>query len=625
MANARADLEARVAAALRNISPENAERIARDIARDFSRLTYPELFRHMVIQGTNAENQTRTGWPDTFAEMSDGRIFGIEGTREKGSWKKHLDEDLKKAANHSPKLGGYIHVNAYPNHQPTQEERKPYLEKFSVLGIPPENIHLVIGMDLVTVLTRPEFAATRLELLGIAERPKPLSHLVDTIPRASPLGKIIPTMEEYESGLVTLPPKADDAWTLLNEPGVLLMQGIGASGKTVLAKALGLRWRREERGPVYYLDLAEIGDEKTPELLDALRTLSHPSILVILDNVHLADQTAEQAWITWRDQGGSSAFRLFLVGREVRNRTESLMDSHVECGELRGLILRAGPVEARGVVRRLAAARLEISDPTDLRLPDPPETAVQQWIRTFGGMKTITKETDLPPLDLIALGAAVDRALAQNRFGRGEWSLSEDDAVEEIWNRYLMPLGKAERRNALRLASLPEDMYIPREALVDDTAEFDELIKSGVVFRVERGEGKYVQFGFCHGALYRLFRKASRTSVDVMAHLKAVAEANAFSGLLLVGLLRMEGMTDESKMILKAIWRRRNWLTGLQAAQVLPFLGHVVAAKLADWKAIDKLLSAQAEHVRDMISRSYLSHVGSLFQELTRVCTHMIS
>jgi hypothetical protein len=227
---------------------------------------------------------------------------------------------------------------------------------------------------------------------------------------------------------------------------------------------------------------------------EAWRTLAAfggDGILFVLDNVHRVDEWANDLFHYWKETASRAGTRLLLVGRETRTLVGSRLDEVPDL--LPPLILHAGGDELRGVYRRIVLADQATQDSA------PPPEAVQSWLQTFGGRA----RGDNPSADLIAFSAAARKR--KNSLLKKDWRLTESDAIEEIRKHYLKPLGEGERRNLLRLASLPEDYSLPSPALADPIASFERCVETGIVFESEHGDARHLRYSLVHSALGRLF------------------------------------------------------------------------------------------------------------------------
>lgn len=85
--------EASIAAAIEKLKAAPGE--FQRVAEDYARLSFPNLFSHLVPKGRRPDAVTIKGWPDAYAELTDGRIAALEATHSP-AWPRHLHTDLTK-------------------------------------------------------------------------------------------------------------------------------------------------------------------------------------------------------------------------------------------------------------------------------------------------------------------------------------------------------------------------------------------------------------------------------------------------------------------------------------------------------------------------------------------------
>ena len=79
------------------------------------------------------------------------------------------------------------------------------------------------------------------------------------LPPDNPQAEFIPSSEEYENGWVHRSEYAERAVSHLESEGRVLVRGVGASGKTVLAWLLAVEASRLGR-PAYCVDFTRLGE-----------------------------------------------------------------------------------------------------------------------------------------------------------------------------------------------------------------------------------------------------------------------------------------------------------------------------------------------------------------------------
>jgi len=428
-------------------------------------------------------------------------------------------------------------------------------------GIDQDRLELVFSKELVEVLARPEFARTRIEVLGLSE-PKHFK-LVRTKnrPDEERLGiHFIPSVEDYNAGRVHRPQIADQVLANLDRDGCVLVLGVGASGKSVLAWLLGLEAAKERR-PAYLVDFADyasVSPDTGGALVEELHRFGHPDTLLIFDNCHLERSLAKKVTDAWQDLASSQQPRLLLLGRELRTGRGSLIDSL----KLEPLTIKARQPEVLGVYRRLAWR-----DTGDQPPPEPPPEVLDQWVSTFGGPLQSPDTT----ADLIAFSAATRRKMPD--LLKKLWTLTERDAIEEVRESYLRKLNDGEYHNLMRLCSLQKlEMSLDQQSLENDRAEFEQAgSRLGLVFRHIAGfsqEREWVRYRLAHAALSNLILAAEKRADPVSERL-AVALQHPHAGAAMVARLAALGETDEAQKLAEAMLGHPECLMKLGSLQYL--------------------------------------------------------
>lgn len=556
----RKDLEDQIAAKLASLSNEDAQRIA----EDYVRIRYPDRFPYFGFRAFSPEGKSRSGWPDASSIGADGRIEGVEATHtaSRAGVVKHLEEYLDKAkALELGQLGGFIHVSVSPKASFPPEEIKSWTDKFVAAGFARDKVELVFGQSLVLALTGPEFARTRIEVLGIPDLPTHFRLYRSKIgPDEERLGvSFIPNWEDFEKGRVHRPEAAAVVAERLDRDRIALVRGIGASGKTVLAWLLAQDVVK--RGlPAFSFDFAEHADLTSNivnELTGDLKRLAHPDVLLVLDNIHLDETRTKELYLAWEEIPPAQRPRLLLVGRETRTAKGSAIASL----ELEAVPLRARQAELRGVMRRLALREHE-----EDQLPEPPEAELTNWLRAFGGNPEKAETT----ADLIVFSAAVARRMRDLR--RGRWELTQKDAVEQVKEVYLSKLSQPERQNLIRLCVAEEfEVGVQTEALADKSAALTRCnVKLGIVFRDEFGsKQQYVRYRLVHAALGELLLSGVEETVDHAALRLEMTLAAPVFGCVMAARMVQAGRLDGAKALMAELIARPDSLLTFESTLVL--------------------------------------------------------
>jgi hypothetical protein len=555
----RSQLEGVIAAALGRLSPTDLQRLA----EDYARIRYPERFPRFDFRAFSEEGKSRAGWPDAWIDLG-GRVDGVEatGAKEKTKVEKHLRDDLKKAKRRNPRLGGLIILSGHPAVQFDADEMDTWRKRFTDdAGIPEDRIHLIFGGGLVEELSRPEFARTRFEILGLPVTPKHFQLVLSKRgPDENRLSDFIPSDEDFASGRVHRPEIADQILSQLSHARCAFVRGVGACGKSVLAWLLALEFA-EQRHPAYILDLADYIDaspDTSSALVEDLHRFSHPHVLFVVDNCHLKDTLAKEVVLAWRGLVQSQQPRLLLLEREQHTGRRSLMDGL----KIEPLTFRARQAEVRGVYLRLASRN--VRDPP----PEPPAQVLDEWVSAFGGDPRSSNTTT----DLIAFSAAVNGRMAQLR--KEEWSLSPADAVDEIRSVYLDRLTPGESQNLMRLCSMATEnleLGLSEESLADRRVHFDLCSRRyGLVFLAKSPTwAPRVRYRLAHTALGTLLLSAFREPTDPIALRLAIALQNPTDGVAAVGRLAAGGHLQEARQLVSTVLSRPVFLLGFESLQPL--------------------------------------------------------
>lgn len=505
-----AGLQLQIEAGLRRISAHDLQIMAEEIAI----LKFPERFRTgtFVRSGRNVEEQTTKNWPDAYVLTAGATVDGVEATRDKINWAKHLSEDLAKARDpNRPNLSGYLFVGGYPHASPSPTELKDWIEAFATLGLPPERVTILVGLALVAELMDPMYAQIRLRFLGVSDAPGGFRSIA-----ASHSGNLDfrPSREDFDNGYVGAPRLLDTVLDRLEADGICLVRGLGAAGKTTLGQLVG-HSHRIAPSPTWILDLTDT-DIVEAAALDGMTRWAGRDVVFIIDNAHLNEAAALRLIQHWRDTARHLGARLLVLARRTRFNGET------DLGGLQPLDLRAGVAEMEAVVARLWRRNGKWP-------PAIPPEQLAEWAVAFGG----SKDPATVAVDLIAFSAAV--ANRSKAFDEGDFRLDAEAAVDEVHRRYLQPLGQgSERSSLLRLAALAAH-EIPAPADIFDGPNPLEVAinRLGIVLADQTGlEGRTV-YRLVHHALGRLLLSAT-TDFNPATELATVAGLNPALGLRMI-------------------------------------------------------------------------------------------
>ena len=540
----RRQLEISIANALATLSPDDMQRVA----GDYARIRFPDRFPRSDWRALNAEGKTLKGWPDVWTDTG-WRIDAVEATsvKDTAGVRRCLEDYLDKAQRCDPKLTGLVIVCGHPNVQLRPKELRQWRAKFTArAGIGPKCIHIVCGSGLIEELSGPEFARTRLELLGLKEYPKHFKWVAaGSRPDGDRLRDFTPSKEDYAQGRVHRPEIADRVLAMLERDRRALVLGVGACGKSVLAWLLALE-AAEQRKPAYILDLAnydETGPDTSSALVEDLHSFAHPHALFILDNCHLAESLTNDVMLAWgRLAKSHHQPRILLLGRKLHTGRGSPIDDL----DMKPLMLRARQAEVRGVYLRLAWQSTGKKNP-----PEPPPEILDSWVRTFGGDPRLPETTT----DLIAFSAAARGQMAN--LLRRCWALRQEHAAQTIRSVYLDNLDKEEIQNLMQLCVMEElEMSLTESSLLDRHAHFRKCSQRyGLVFQQTPGRSaQFIHYRLAHPALGSLILRAADESVDRVAMRLDIARRDPRTGSAIIRrLIAIERPPEEAPQLLRAM------------------------------------------------------------------------
>lgn len=514
------------------------------LAEHLAVLKFSDRFRDRVLvkNGRNGDSQTTKNWPDAYVVGADGKVDGIEATRDKTIWQKHLREDLKKAADPDEHdLSGYVFVGGYPNEGPSAADVETWIAKFEQVGVPKDKVAILVGFALAEELRDARYAQIRRNFLGIPTKPKGFDAMSGLLTSEPGQDDFQATPDDFSNGRVGAPPLLDTVLDQLEQTGACLVRGHGAAGKTTLAQLVA-HSERIAPSPSWILDLTNPAFDLSTAL-ESMVEWAGKEVLFVIDNIHLDETAAKRIVEHWRSFLQPLGARLLLLGRKTS------VESAGDLAGLKALQLRAGVIEMKAVVGRLC--RREGVDPPDLSQED-----VDNWAQIFGG----SRDPDHVAVDLIAFTAAVISKLTF--ILRGDVRLRAEDAVEGVKARYLNRLtDDNERSDLLRLASLAY-FEIPLHAeLLAHRSDLSKSINTlGIVLMEQTGLEERKAYRLVHHALGDLLLKAA-PEFDVGAELAAVAGLNPSVG---VRIIRYRGGQPDKVAIETAMQesvRTDGWMT----------------------------------------------------------------
>ncbi|MBV9124320.1 MAG: SIR2 family protein, partial [Planctomycetes bacterium] len=318
---------------------------------------------------------------------------------------------------------------------------------------------------------------------------------------ASPLSNPFPSQQEYLDGEV--PALAADAEVRrrLKEHGWAFVLDVATVGKTTLALRLATSPEQRDH-PTYYLDLGTIiPDDADSEVAAAMRRLSRPNSLLILDNVHHLPELARQLWNQWRDRPCGTS--LLLVATRIQRTVMTapaqdlvFFEHHATNPAIK---IQSTPEDLGAIVkhlyRRVGGGRAQ-------PLPTPSPGVLQRWYRDYRSA-------------LSAFCLAALRCL--DEFRRDNWDLPIEAASDWVREKWFDKLNAENQENAICLAVFGAqelEIQVAKEALPypDKT---DQLLRQGLVGRIERGQfGQYHRFSLREPSWGRLILAAVEFPIE---------------------------------------------------------------------------------------------------------------
>ncbi len=528
----QAAIEARIG------SPGFLQRVAEQIARGL----YVEFAPGLVPYGRLSNDKSIRGWPDAFMTKADGSLIAIEATTAGNAAKKHWPDDLAKFADNLPPTcrGGLVWLAWCKPPRPADVLRMR--EAARLLGIGPEDIHILFQREACAQLHLPFHANFWINDLGLRVTPGPLSRVTDVIGRVNMRRSsgAFPTREEYENDLVYSPPILADVEGALTERRAAMVIGHGASGKTTLAMLLSHR-PRFRFAPSYYLDLTATAADPTltERAEEAIAAIASRGILFILDNAHLDTPAAARLFSHWEDFGRES--NLLILARRVRPKVQVWnSEPELETITVPSFDLVIEPADLEGVYRRHYFARRG-GDAAPVGFD-----VLRRWQRLFGG-------------DLMSFSAAVLGLL--DRGGEAD-ALEPADARAYVRDRYLDNASAAEQAALLDLAAVAEvEGYAPVEAFPEGA--LTKPIRRGIVWVESRGGKETIDYyRLAHAGLGTLLRDSAGISDKSREARGRLLAPHPYACIILAQRLQGIGEQREAADLIAAMWRNATWPPG---------------------------------------------------------------
>jgi len=440
-------------------------------------------------------------------------------------------------------------------------------------------------------------------------RPWPFVRLDATSPRfrqpdESPRQTLFPSYQEYVDGEVPRLAADEEVTARLNTFGWAFVLDIASVGKTTLALRLATSPKQREQ-PVFYLKLREqASDEESfkSDAAAALRRIARPGVLLILDDVHLQPELANELWQQWQNRAAGS--RLLILGTRIDKLLRLPSDTALlpleRHPENSAVSLRPSPQDLSGILMHVIN---RFSHRPSSQLPSPPPAVLETWYRTFGA-------------ELGAFVAAVTERL--ERLSQGQWSLPESSAAEWMRERHLGHLAPQELENAICLAVFGAqdlDLDVQQSALPHPEA-VKGLLARGLAERTEAGGGRWVRFGLREPGWGILLLAAVSPRTDRVRVLAETAARNV----VLAGALAFRLSRNNDSELRRAYWEQLEARRGQLAARAfeapLSYLANLASRAAAQGQlqlaaALWQALADQPERLTERAIENQLIDLGS--------------
>ena len=338
-----------------------------------------------------------------------------------------------------------------------------------------------------------------------------------------------PTEEEFRGGRVHRSAVTDQVEQRLSNDDWVLVRGLGAAGKTVLALQIAMHPQSRFVGfLVYYLNLQDM-DKEVDDAPDAIPTLAREDVLFVVDNVHINEDLAEKIYRRWEEKRSGS--RLLMLGRFVAGvRDERGVRRPMEFLAKDALRLKVCGDDLAGVFRRLASRWSS----SGMAIPEPPDTVLRSWCKVFGG-------------DLIAFSAAVGERMRD--LLASQWQLKAGDAGEYIKKTYLKGISREELESLLRLAALAEIELSATPKAVHDI-HLERYIRTGLVLGILRSNQQDLSYKLIHPGFAELIWSAAGDTREHAA-------------------LRLDIARDDTELAIRMVFRLDEFDSDEEVASVL--------------------------------------------------------
>lgn len=548
-------------------------------AEEFLFLKNREKYTFLRPNGRNVLQQTVKGYPDAFFRNADGNFMVVEATV--GEWSKHIaSSDVPKINQINATKGGRVveywlfcldtspkllaQENAAASNA-TQAEENAINDLIST-GLNRSQVHIIFADELAKSLSFDPQYARLLQRLGFNLDSHPW-HAITDVPLHG-LKEFTPTAEEYASGSVVPHAQVEELNKRLSKNRVVLIQGLGAAGKTSLSIAFGYNWMNAGKGMASYLDCMSLDfstDQDLRSAQESLRALGSEGNVFIVDNCHVASNSfMSRLMKTWATQSRQS--KLLLLRRPRRSAgSNDPLSSYINPKDV--ISRTVGTDDLLCLYQRLAHRRWKAST-----YPKPDKCTLHEWLRVGG--------------DLVAFGLAIYPGIQNLKADRVPVP-QRKLAVDYIRDTYLAKLGSDELE---MLFSIAEMAAFETPASIESLGpgNIESLLESEIVFETTHGRTKVrKRLQLPHHKLGELILDTP-DEYKRKERLLKIVDLDVFQACFLARRLQEEGEEAQPKAILAAA---RSKVTRLDAGYSLGYTGAIASlykgAIVSDYSEIE--------------------------------------
>jgi hypothetical protein len=482
--------------------PTTAERIIEKLTREknedqfqlfadrFAEVYKPEVFENInYFSGMNARHHSTKGHPDAWKRYKGG-IACLEATTiNDAGLKSKVKDDVKnlaeelKTANLHATFALFI-LTAHCDRLPSDSSQlEKDLREFTAqaLNLKEDEIDIVLGYQLVSILEKPQYAPLLIRHFGIQCSYSPLHSVTEDIRFKHPSYQF-PDVSAFEKNQVYVSSiLADNCVRILDEHLRILVKGLSGSGKTVLAFILAFYYRARNYESLY-IDMRERNDFPLKELISFSQQNAHKRMLIIIDNVQYCPSLV-QDYHELRIAQEANGFKTLFITPTFPKNSDSTAEPNFE--------------------------DIFIKDGGKPVILSPSPESIKSLFKCFelSTIQTVWKDSDLWDIfqrfgqDLYLLAFAL-KSFGSQRIFEGKLSIESPDFGNAVMKRFIAPSISAAKgvENLATLACFSTlDLLAPRSVFFTENnfiPVFKTEMKLGYVRKTSTGS-----FIFSHAAI----------------------------------------------------------------------------------------------------------------------------